>query len=176
LRTYWQTTIITLVMAGCTPQVETWAPGTVTVGNLPRTLAPILPTVAPGPSPDTTQKTTATSPPQTTPAANSTASFVTPPVVAVPQSSDGEAPRYGEKVASVPNVPVISYAQYQLITIGMSYETIAGIFGRRGAERSYVRSGDVSAAGYRWSNADGSYVDAYFSNDRMTVKTNYNLR
>jgi hypothetical protein len=83
---------------------------------------------------------------------------------------------YGENPANPPIDPLVSFARYQQVTDGMSYERVVQIFGRSGENTFWFRIEDQSSARYRWRNADGSYAEIWFTNDQVASKTNVNLR
>lgn len=172
----WSSILVIVTLFGCAPPPESLPPGTRTVGPSQQVVAPVVPigvtssdTGSPAPNLPAASPVLPASPAQTIPAATVSATTIV-------QSDATDAPRYGEKVDPVPNVPIVSYEAYQRVANGMSYEAVCVIFGRRGKNTVWSRVGDTSTAAYEWSNPDHSWADIWFRNNQVTNKINVNLR
>lgn len=151
--------------------------------------APNEPTLPPGSRTVGTVGAPAQTEPSRTPPAAEAPALTETPQAAIPSVSPAATPtveaiptlpnwpwRYGQTVENPPNEPLITYELYQQVTPGMLYEEVAVLFGRPGKEEHYFRSGDHSSARYYWENSDASYVRIWFSNGKVSVKNNRNLR
>lgn len=78
---------------------------------------------------------------------------------------------------------VVSKAEYDQISTGMSYKQVVAIIGAEGTE--LARSGMQGVPGvmpnmtfttYAWQNADGSNMNAVFVNGEVTTKAQFGLQ
>lgn len=67
----------------------------------------------------------------------------------------------------------VTYAQYQKVQVGMTYQQVVNTLGREGVEH---HSSDGLGSWYSWDNDDFSSVSVWFHNGRVTSKTQLLLK
>lgn len=72
--------------------------------------------------------------------------------------------------------PVVSLAEYNALTEGMSYEMARNIIGAPGVEDSRSDIAGYSTVMYSWQNEDGSNMNAMFQNGALVIKAQFGLR
>jgi hypothetical protein len=94
-------------------------------------------------------------------------------------ASTGQASR---PVAAVPDSDrlsephAITMATFQLISKGMTYEQIRNFMGSDGQEGVRSVTGGHHTVVYTWKNADGSYLNLMFEDERLMLKGQSGLR
>ena len=69
----------------------------------------------------------------------------------------------------------VTYAEYQQIENGMSYQEVVNIIDEEGEELSNTTLGDLTILMYQWINSDFSNMTATFENDKLTSKAQFGL-
>lgn len=78
--------------------------------------------------------------------------------------------------ANEDNSPVVSLADYNAITEGMSYAEVKNIIDSPGVELSRSDVAGYSTVLYAWQNEDGSNMNAMFQNGSLVTKAQFGLR
>jgi hypothetical protein len=73
------------------------------------------------------------------------------------------------------SAPVVTMAEYQQVSDGMSYAEVTAIIGSPGQELSSSNVAGYSTVMYMWSNAGGSNMNAMFQNDKLVNKAQMGL-
>jgi hypothetical protein len=72
--------------------------------------------------------------------------------------------------------PIVTHAQYDQISEGMTYEQVRSIIGTAGNELSRSNIAGVTTVMYAWTNSNGSNMNAMFQNNRLINKAQFGLR
>ena len=70
----------------------------------------------------------------------------------------------------------VTMTDYDILKIGMSYDTASDIFGFSGEEQGRSSISGNTTVMYMWSNGDGSGVSGTFYNDKLTSKSQFGLK
>jgi hypothetical protein len=70
----------------------------------------------------------------------------------------------------------LTKAKYEQIKDGMSLKEVNDILGKDGEETSSSKVGSTKIATYKWSGEDYAYVFCNFTNDKLTFKSQANLK
>ncbi len=70
---------------------------------------------------------------------------------------------------------VVTKAEFDQITPGMSYAEVQGIIGDPGQKLSEGAMMGITTTMYMWQNAGGSNMNAMFQNDKLINKAQMNL-
>lgn len=71
--------------------------------------------------------------------------------------------------------PVVTLAEYERISEGMTYAEVTAIIGEPGEELSRSHLAGYTTVMWSWSNADGSNMNAMFQNDGLITKAQLGL-
>lgn len=70
----------------------------------------------------------------------------------------------------------LTKAKYDQLKNGMSLKEVNDILGKSGEETSSSQVGSTKIATYKWQGEDFEYIFCNFSNDKMTFKSQANLK
>ncbi len=77
----------------------------------------------------------------------------------------------------------VTFAQYNQIQVGMSYEQVFSIIGKHGEEMAQNRiegvpgiMTSISTVMYQWTNGNGSGMNAIFQNNKLMQKAQFGLK
>jgi len=73
------------------------------------------------------------------------------------------------------SAPVVTMAEYQQISDGMTYDEVTAIIGAPGKELSSSNVAGYSTVMYMWSNEGGSNMNAMFQNGKLINKAQMGL-
>lgn len=93
-------------------------------------------------------------------------------------AADAAREAAGRQPIDVPEEPPpgpLTTAHYQALRDGMSVETVKAVIGRPGRRVDNSRANGVPAETWRWTNPDGSYLEASFQGDRLVGKAQRRL-
>lgn len=89
----------------------------------------------------------------------------------------------GESSSSGQSTERITYAKYQQIQTGMSYQQVCNILGSSGRELARNKlegvegyTEDITTIAYGWQNPDGSNMNAIFQNGKLVSKAQAGLK
>jgi hypothetical protein len=70
----------------------------------------------------------------------------------------------------------LTLAKYNQIKDGMSLKEVNDLLGKEGQESSSSRVGSTKIATYKWQGNDYEYIFCNFTNDKLTFKSQANLK
>jgi outer membrane protein assembly factor BamE (lipoprotein component of BamABCDE complex) len=90
------------------------------------------------------------------------------------RSNSSNSSNTGAVKSSLKNA--LSLEQYNRLKTGMTYDEVADIMGSPGTETSSSQIGRFKTSSYKWEGEDFQMVLCVFSNDKLTSKTQANLK
>ena len=72
--------------------------------------------------------------------------------------------------------PVVTRAEFDRITNGMTYNQVRQIIGATGEVQSESDMLDIKTIMYSWMNSNGSNMNAMFQNDKLVTKAQFGLQ
>lgn len=90
------------------------------------------------------------------------------------KEQEAEQKREAERQAELLKPPVITLMEYDSLSPGISYSAAVAIIGAEGAVISKTAAGNGLL--YMWHNADGGMVTALFEDDKLSNKTQANVK
>jgi len=70
----------------------------------------------------------------------------------------------------------LTKAKYEQLKNGMTYKEVVAILGKEGEETSSSQVGSTKIATMKWQGNNYEYIFVNFSNDKMTFKSQANLK
>jgi Beta-lactamase inhibitor (BLIP) len=70
----------------------------------------------------------------------------------------------------------LTKVKYEQLKNGMTYKEVVAILGKEGEETSSSQVGSTKIATMKWQGDNYEYIFANFSNDKMTFKSQANLK
>ena len=70
----------------------------------------------------------------------------------------------------------LTKAQFNQLKNGLSYSEVVDILGKEGKELKTTRVGSTKISTYQFSGSDNSFIFCNFTNDKMSFKSDANLK
>jgi hypothetical protein len=80
------------------------------------------------------------------------------------------------RLASFDVKPQLTMAKYNKIKSGMTYKQVVKLLGAEGRETSSTNANGTKTTTYKWQDGDIKFIFGNFTNDKLTFKSQANLK